>query len=65
MAAAPLVYMVCDPSAIDASTNTCTQPQWVQAPQLIPPLDITGGIAISIAVLGVWALAAVYKTLSK
>jgi hypothetical protein len=59
------VYMMCDPADIDPATHVCLHPVYVQAPQLIPPLDMAGGIAISIAILGVWALAAVYRNVSK
>lgn len=62
---APLVYIVCDPADIDAATNACTHVQYVQAPMLLPPLDAAGGVAIAIAILGLWAVAAVWKSLSK
>lgn len=57
-------YMVCDSSAIDANGN-CTQVQYVQAPVLIPPLDATSGVAIAMAIWGLWALAASWRTLGK
>lgn len=59
----PTVYLVCDQANIDANTGQCTAVQYVQAPMLIPPLDATGGGAIAVAILGVWALAAVWKNL--
>ena len=57
-----LVYVVCDASAIDAN-GACTQVQYVQAPTMLPPLDAAGGAAIAVAIIGLWALAAVYKSL--
>lgn len=59
----PLVYMVCDQSNIDATTGQCTSVQYVQAPQIFPPLDVAGGVGIAVAILGVWALAAVWRNL--
>lgn len=58
------VYMVCAQSAIDANGN-CTQVQYVQAPQVLPPLDAVSGVAIAVAIWGLWALAAVWRTLGK
>lgn len=59
-----VVYMVCDQSAIDASGN-CTQVQYVQAPQVLPPLDAASGAVIAMAIWGLWALAATWRTLGK
>lgn len=58
-----LVYQVCDQANIDPSTQQCSQVQYVQAPTMFPPLDATGGIAIAVAIFGVWALAFVYRNL--
>lgn len=60
--AGQLVYLVCDAANIDSS-GACTQVQYVQAPTMLPPLDVAGGTAIAIAMIGLWALAAVYKSL--
>jgi hypothetical protein len=57
----PLVYLVCDAASIDAS-GACTAVQYVQAPMLIPPLSIQAGTAIGLAIWGLWALAAAWKS---
>ncbi|MHA6203504.1 hypothetical protein ACXU4B_03655 [Dyella soli] len=57
-----LVYVVCDASNIDPS-GVCTQVQYVQAPTMLPPLDAASGAAIAVAIIGVWALAAVFRNL--
>lgn len=56
-------YMVCEEADIDPTTGVCAHPHYVQAPQLIPPLDATAGSALAVAVLGVWAAAAVWRNL--
>ena len=58
-----LQYVVCDDANIDPTTLQCTQVQYVQAPTMLPPLDATGGGAIAVAIIGLWAVAAVYKSL--
>jgi hypothetical protein len=58
-----LVYMVCDQANLDVTTGVCTQVQYVQAPLLLPPIDSAGGVAIALAIIGVWAVAAVYRSL--
>jgi LDH2 family malate/lactate/ureidoglycolate dehydrogenase len=57
-------YMVCQQAAIDANGN-CTQVQYVQAPTMLPPMGAACGAAIAVAIWGVWALAAVWRTLGK
>lgn len=59
----PTVYMVCEASAVDATTGQCTHVQYVQAPTMLPPLDAAAGAAIAVAIMGCWALAWVYKHL--
>lgn len=58
-----LQYVVCDSAYIDPNTLQCSQVQYVQAPMMFPPLDAAGGAEIAVAILGLWALAAVYKSL--
>lgn len=58
-----LQYVVCDSANVDPNTLQCSQVQYVQAPTMLPPLDAAGGAAIAVAIIGLWALAAVYKSL--
>lgn len=54
--AAPLVQG-CDSADVDSATGVCAHPYWVEQVQLIPQLDALSGVAISVAILCVWALA--------
>lgn len=60
--AGQLVYVVCDVEDIDAN-GVCTHVQYVQAPNLIPPLSVENGTAIALAIWGLWALAATWRGL--
>ncbi len=57
-----LVYVVCDQANIDAN-GVCTQVAYVQAPMLIPPLSVSDGTAIGLAIWGLWACAYAWKVL--
>lgn len=59
------VYMACDSADLDAVTGACSNPIWLPAPSLFPPLDASAGIAISVAILCVWALAYGYTLLGR
>lgn len=59
----PDVYMVCNQADIDSATGQCTAVHYVQAPTMLPPVDAVAGVSIAMAIIGVWALAFVYKHL--
>jgi len=66
------LYMACLPanqaSETDSdgtTTTTCTAPQWVPAPSLIPFLDAAAGVALGVAILTCWATAYGYKSLRR
>lgn len=61
--AGALVYMVCSQDDLDPATGACAHVQYVQAPLLIPPLSAQAGAELSIAILGVWVIGFVFKTL--
>lgn len=56
------VYLVCAQADV-LPNGGCTNPHWVQVPTLLPPLDITAGIAISVAIITLWAVAFVWRQL--
>jgi hypothetical protein len=56
------LYLVCAQTDIQ-SDGSCLHPHWVTVPTLIPPLDIPSAVAISAAILGLWAVAYVWKSL--
>jgi hypothetical protein len=49
-------WLYCAPEAIDAATQQCSAPQWIDFPSLLPPLTVDEGLRISAAVAGCWAL---------
>lgn len=59
------VYMVCESADIDTATGACLHPVWMPIPSLLPPLDAAAGVAISVAILCVWALAYGYHLLGR
>ncbi|MDR3445146.1 hypothetical protein [Dyella sp.] len=59
-----LLYMVCDVSNVDPTTHQCTQVQYVQAPAMLPPMDLATGAVLSSTLFGVWALAAYWRSLT-
>lgn len=60
-----LLQQVCDQADIDATTGACLHPQWVTLQTMLPPLDAAAGVAISAAILAVWALCWGYKVLRR
>jgi hypothetical protein len=59
--AGPLVYMVCSPDDLDPVGGTCAHVQYVQAPNMLPPLDSATGAALAVPLIGLWYLAAVWR----
>jgi len=57
-------YIVCDQANIDPATQQCNQVQYVQAPTVIPPLDIQSGAELGSALFVAWTLAACWRKLS-
>ncbi len=51
-----MAWLYCPPEAIDAATQQCSAPQWIEFPALLPPLSVEEGLQISAAVAGCWAL---------
>ena len=58
-------YIACDSANVDPTTGVCSQPVYVMQPTLIPPLDTTTGVTLSIAVLACWAVAYGFKVLRR
>jgi hypothetical protein len=59
-----VVYLVCDQSNIDSTTGECTHVQYVQAPTMLPPLDMAAGAAIGSAAWICILIAAGYRKLA-
>jgi hypothetical protein len=57
----PLVYMVCSTDDLDPEQGTCAHVQYVQAPNMLPPLSLQAGTEIAVAIMGLWYLAAVWR----
>lgn len=51
----------CRVENFDASTQTCTVPEWVMQPGLLPPLPVAQGLAVSGAIITVVATAAALR----
>lgn len=49
-------WLYCPPEAIDAVTQQCSAPQWIDLPALLPPLSVEDGLKISAAIAGIWAI---------
>jgi len=62
--AVPMVLM-CDSADVDTSTGTCAHPVWAYMPSFIPEFDASAGIAVSGAILLVWATAYGFKKLRR
>lgn len=56
---------VCAEADFDAGTQTCTAPQWVELPGVLPPLSAEEGAAIGAAILGCWIVGAVVRWMRK
>ncbi len=53
----PPLYVVACESQHMQSDGVCAVPVWMPYPQqVLPPLDLTDGILVSFAIVGVWAL---------
>ena len=48
--------LVCDEANYDAQAGTCSAPYYAPQPSLLPPLTISDGITISIAIIALWAV---------
>lgn len=58
-------FAACAPADIDPSTAVCQHLVWVQQPFVLPPLDATAGVALSIAIITCWAIARVFADLQQ
>ena len=60
-------YLVCDQAhlTVDPVTGAarCSAVQFVQSPSFLPYMPVSAAAAISVAILTVWALAALYRRL--
>jgi hypothetical protein len=51
-----MLVSTCPADNFDASTQTCSEVQWVEYDGGLPPLSLTDGVEISGAILGCWAI---------
>ena len=60
-------YLVCDQTQLVISptsgASSCKAVQFVQSPSLLPYMPVSAAASISVAILTVWALAALYRRL--
>lgn len=60
-------YLVCDQTQLVINPGTgaasCNAVQFVQSPSFLPYMSVPAAAAISVAILTVWALAALYRRL--
>ncbi|WP_126537680.1 hypothetical protein [Aerosticca soli] len=60
-----LLQMACDAADLDTTTGICTHPVWIHQQGLLPELDASSGVAVSVAILACWATAYVYRVLRR
>lgn len=57
-----MLMQVCEPGAFDADTQTCSALQWVDVnPSLLPPLSLADGAVLGSAIVGCWAMGAIWR----
>jgi len=55
----------CDPANFDQATQVCSAPVWVEQPQFLPPLGVSDGLQIGIAILGCWAVGFAWRCVAR
>ncbi|ENB4191195.1 hypothetical protein [Stenotrophomonas maltophilia] len=51
-----VLTLYCKQADFDASTGQCAHPFYGPAPMLLPPIDAADGLAISVAIAGMWGV---------
>ena len=51
-----VLVLHCKASDFDASTGQCSYPFFGPAPTLLPPIGVEDGLAISVAIAGMWGI---------
>lgn len=57
------LFLTCDASAVDVTTQQCSAPVWVPQPQLFPSLSLVDGGLFGFAILTVWCAAYMARAL--
>ncbi len=57
----PTLYLACNAEDYEVSTGECAHPYYSLPPSFIPYLSYEDGFLISGAIIGVWALGAVFR----
>lgn len=60
-----MLVQVCPPEAFDVGAQTCAGPVWVEFAGGLPPLSAADGFEISAAILGVWVLGYVVRSIAR
>ena len=58
-----MLMQVCQDADFDATSATCSAPQWVEYAGGLPPLSAVDGMQISMAIVGCWAIGFIVKAI--
>ena len=59
----PTLFIACDAEDYDTATGQCSDPYYTYPPSFVPYLSFADGTLIAGAIVGIWALGAVFRVL--